>query len=472
MFVFTDDQRFDTIAALGNSEIDTPNMDRLVHSGTTFTHAHIMGGTAQAVCMPSRAMMMTGRTLFSLEGEGQRIPKEHVTMFEWFRSHGYATCHVGKWHQDRASHHRSFDTGSRIFGFEKPGTWYASNAHWHTPVHDFDPTGCYRPEDTYMDPPIEPFTQPFETTKEHGKHSAEFFTDGAIEFVENHVNSDDQRPFFLYLAHLAPHDPRQYPRRLIDRYRESNVSLPPNFAVQHPFDNGDLFVRDELLEAHPRRPERVRQHLADYYAIITHLDEQLGRLLDQLDTLGVTENTIIIFAGDNGLAVGQHGLMGKQNLYDHSLRVPLIMTGAGVPVNQRTSSLCYLLDIFPTLCDLTGLDTPCSVEGKSLLPVLQDPAVSVRDILHFAYCGVQRAVRRDSWKLIEYVIGRTRTSQLFDLSTDPHEINNIAGDTRNTVILRELREELEQWPITLGDCREYHGKPFWSGYRTLPASSI
>ena len=252
VFVFTDDQRFDTVAALGNEEIETPNIDRLVRSGTAFTHAHIMGGTAQAVCMPSRAMMMTGRTLFSIEGQGKRIPVEHTTMFEWFRKQGYVTCHVGKWHQDRASHVRSFDTGSRIFGFERPGTWYASNAHWHTPVHDYDPTGRYAPEDAYTDPPIEPFQRPFETTKEHGKHSAEFFTDGATEFVESQVKSGDSRPFFLYLAHLAPHDPRQYPRRFVDHYTASGVSLPPNFAIQHPFDNGELFVRDELLEA--RRP--------------------------------------------------------------------------------------------------------------------------------------------------------------------------------------------------------------------------
>jgi arylsulfatase A-like enzyme len=473
VFVFTDDQRFDTISALGNTEINTPNIDRLVRSGTAFTHAHIMGGTAQAVCMPSRAMMMTGRTLFSIEGEGQVIPEEHVTLFEWYRKHGYKTCHVGKWHQDRASHHRSFDTGSRIFGFEKPGTWYASNAHWHTPVHEFDPTGSYKPENTYMDPPIEPFTLPFETTKEHGKHSAEFFTDGAIEFVEDHIGSGDQSPFFLYLAHLAPHDPRQYPNRLVDHYRESDINLPPNYAIEHPFDNGELFVRDELLEAHPRKPERIRQHIADYYAIISHLDEQLGRLLDRLDSLGLTENTIIVLAGDNGLAVGQHGLMGKQNLYDHSIGVPLIITGSGfgVPENQQTSSLCYLLDIFPTLCDLSGLETPHSVEGKSLLPVLHNPGTAVRDVLHFAYRGVQRAVRRNSWKLIEYVVDGVRTSQLFKLSTDPYEMNNVVDDPDNAAVLRELRAEIEQMPEALGDNQECHGKPFWEGYHTIPAPS-
>ena len=155
LFVFTDDQRFDTIAALGNEEIDTPNMDRLVAQGTTFTNAHIMGGTSGAVCMPSRAMLLTGRTFFSLEQQGQRIPPEHMTMPEWFRANDYTTSHVGKWHQDRDSHVRCFSTGAKIFGFKKEKGWYeACNGHWHIPVHDFDPESQYNSDGGYNDPPI------------------------------------------------------------------------------------------------------------------------------------------------------------------------------------------------------------------------------------------------------------------------------------------------------------------------------
>lgn len=467
VFIFTDDQRFDTISALGNSDIDTPNLDRLVARGTTFTHAHIMGGTAPAVCMPSRAMMLTGRTLFSIEQEGQRIPEEHAAMPEWFRSNGYATSHIGKWHQDRAAHARCFSTGAKIFGFKKKQGWYeACNGHWHIPVHDFDPEAAYDGDSGYNEPAIEPFSAPFETVKAYGRHSAEVFSDAAIEFIRGYPGSKEGgagQPFFLYLAHIAPHDPRQYPARFRERYRADAIPLPANFATRHGFDNGELLVRDELLEAFPRRPDAVRQHIADYYAIISHVDEQVGRVLDALDKSGQADNTIIVFAGDNGLAVGQHGLMGKQNLYNHSVRVPLIMAGPGIPGNQKTEAWCYLLDIFPTLCELSGLAIPDTVEGRSLVPVIRDPAASLRDTLHFAYRGVQRGVRKQDHKLIEYAGGADRTTQLFDLGSDPLETVNLAADPGYAQTLDALRKELKRWQTELGDTRET-GKQFWDTY--------
>ena len=309
-------------------------MDRLVAKGTAFTNAHIMGGTHVAVCMPSRAMMLTGRTLFSLENQGQCIPPEHVTFPEKFRASGYETCHVGKWHQDTESHHRSFSTGRKIYGFQKNGWYETCNGHWHTPVYDYDPTGQYEQDTFYNDPPLEPFQGPFETTKTKGKHSAEMLTDSALDYMRERREAADDAPYLMYFAHLAPHDPRQYPARLNERYNRDTVSLPESFATTHPFDNGEMYVRDELLEAMPRRPEAVQQHVADYYAIIAHVDEQVGRILDDLEATGEDKNTIVILAGDNGLACGQHGLMGKQNLYEHSIRVPLIMAGPGIPANQ------------------------------------------------------------------------------------------------------------------------------------------
>ena len=465
LFIFTDDQRFDTISALGNQEIDTPNLDHLVAKGTTFTHAHIMGGTSGAVCMPSRAMMLTGRTLFSIDRQGQRIPHEHTAMPEWFRSHGYTTSHVGKWHQDRESHARSFSTGAKIFGFKMRNGWYeACNGHWHIPVHDFDPSGRYDSAGGYNDPAIEPFPVPFETVKENGRHSVEVFTDAAIEFVRDYPGSEEGRtgqPFFLYLAHIAPHDPRQYPARFRERYKAKTVSLPANFAARHPFDNGELLVRDELLESHPRRPDAVRQHIADYYALIAHIDEQLGRILAALEETGQTDNTIIIFSGDNGHAVGQHGLMGKQNLYNHSVRVPLIFAGPGIPENQRTDAWCYLLDIFPTLCELAALPVPGTVEGKSLLPAIQEPSAPVRDTLHFAYKGVQRAVRKGDYKLIEYAVNGKRTTQLFNLQSDPYETTNLAHEPHQARMLESLRKELKRWQTELGDTQEM-GQQFWN----------
>ncbi len=428
LFIFTDDQRFDTVSALGCKEIHTPNLDRVVAKGTTFTNAHIMGGTHVAVCMPSRAMMLTGRNLFSLENAGQRIPPEHLTYPEQFRANGYHTCHVGKWHQDVESHSRSFITARKIYGFRNLGWYEACNGHWHTPVFDYDPTGQYEQDTFYHDPPVEPFQGPFEKTKASGKHSAEMLTDSAIEYMRERQKAMDGKPYLLYLAHLAPHDPRQYPQRLSRHYNKETVSLPQNFRTKHPFDNGEMYVRDELLEGMPRRPEAVLQHVADYYAIIAHVDEQVGRILDELESTGEDKNTIIVFAGDNGLACGQHGLMGKQNLYEHSIRIPLIFAGPGIPGNQRCEANCYLTDIYPTLCELLELVIPETVEGKSLMPAFRNPTAMLRESMHFAYRGMQRAVKQDGMKLIEYVVDGKRETQLFNLSSDPHELKNLAED--------------------------------------------
>ena len=464
LFIFTDDQRFDTIAALGNSEIETPNMDRLVNRGVAFTHAHIMGGTSGAVCMPSRAMMLTGRSLFRIERQGQTIPADHTAMPEWFRQHGYTTFHSGKWHQDKASYKRCFEHGGKIFGFNSRGGWYeACNGHWHIPVHDFDPSGEYPMNDGYNCPSIEPYPAPFETVKENGRHSSEVFTDDSLEFIRGYPDSEEGRsgaPFFMYTAYLAPHDPRQYPPRFRERYQADRVSLPRNFKPRHPFDNGEMLIRDELLEAHPRRPEAVRQHIADYYGIIAHLDEQVGRLLDALEETGQLDSTIIVFSGDNGLAVGQHGLMGKQNLYEHSVRVPLIFSGPGIPKQERTDAWCFLYDIFPTLCELTGLPVPDSVEGQSLRPVLGDHCASIRNVLHFAYKGVQRGVRKGNHKLIQYSVDGERTTQLFDLAADPLELDNLAADPDHADLVADMENELRRWQTELDDTQEM-GKQFW-----------
>jgi arylsulfatase A-like enzyme len=177
--ILTENQRFNIISALGNDETETPKFNRLVDQGISFTHAHIMGGSHTAVCMPSRAMLMTGRALFSLEREGQRIPGEHITIGEFFQKQAYTTAHDGKWHNDSRSHHRSFTTGRKIFGLIYL-PYKITNAHWHTPVYDFQPYGQYDTSKFYHDPPLEPFSKPNVHNKVNGRHSAEVFTDGAI----------------------------------------------------------------------------------------------------------------------------------------------------------------------------------------------------------------------------------------------------------------------------------------------------
>ncbi|HRU06451.1 MAG TPA: sulfatase-like hydrolase/transferase [Candidatus Brocadiia bacterium] len=465
LFFFTDDQRFDTIHALGNPHIHTPHMDALVRQGTAFTRNCIMGGSCGAVCMPSRAMLMTGRTLYRIKGMGQTVAPEHVMLPELLRREGYQTFGVGKWHNGPDAYARCFTDGAEIF-------FGGMDDHWNVPACDFDPTGRYpepRERTTPMEIRYDDEGRPYRAVwtgkniYDHvrpGKHSSELFADAAIEFLKRR---DASRPFFAYVAFMAPHDPRETRPDYHAMYDPDKLPLPESFMPAHPFDNGQLTVRDEMLAPRPRTPENTRQQIADYYAMITHADAQMGRVMETLEETGAAEETIIVFAGDNGLALGRHGLMGKQNLYDHSVRVPLIFKGPGVPQGQTRDAFTYLVDVYPTLCEMIGLPAPDTVEGRSLAPALRDPSERVRDALHFAYCDLQRAVRDRRFKLIEYAPPNGRFTQLFDLENDPHELNNLAEAPGMAAEVARLRRELRRWPEELGDTGE-QGQAFWGRF--------
>jgi arylsulfatase A-like enzyme len=417
LFLFSDDQRADTIAALGNKHIQTPNLDRLVQQGTTCTRAYCMGAQQGAVCVPSRAMVMTGRTLFHADVN----LKEQPTWPEAFARAGYTTFMTGKWHNQLESAVRIFQEGKAVF-FGGMGDPYK------LPVQDFQAGG--RPT----------------ARRESGKHSAELFADTAIDFLKRHKG---EQPFLCYVAFNAPHDPRLAPKEYHDRANADKPPLPPNFMPQHPFNNGDLIGRDERLAPWPRTPEVVRQHLADYYASITFLDMQVGRILDALKESGRHDNTLIVFSSDHGLAIGSHGLFGKQNLYDHSMHAPLIFAGPGVPRGKRTDALCYLLDSFPTLGDLAEVAGPEGSEGKSLAPVFTGKQAAGRDSLFTAYRTLQRAIRDERWKLIVYP--QVNKVQLFDLLNDPAEMKDLTDDKAHAAEVERLLALLKGWQKQAGD---------------------
>ncbi len=453
LFFFTDDQRFDTIRALGNGQIATPNLDYLVRTGTVFRNAYIMGGTCPAVCMPSRAMLMTGRTLFHLDGSGDSIPEEHTMLPELLKRSGYATFGTGKWHNGPAAYARCFSHGGEIF-------FGGMDDHWNVPACDFDSSGRYpEPRQHLWNPgtgEIKPTAKRFDHVR-RGKHSSELFADKAIGFL---LARDSDDPFYMYISFMAPHDPRTMPQKYLNLYDPHRITLPDNYMPEHPFDNGELRVRDELLEAFPRRPQEIRRHIAEYYAMISHLDSEIGRVLDALKASGQFDNTVIVFAGDNGLALGRHGLMGKQSNYDHSVHVPLILKGPGIPRGQFRDGYCYLIDIYPTLCDLTGLPIPDCVDGLSLMPAIRDSRSGLRDSLLFAYKDLHRSIMGRRFKLIEYVVAGNRTTQLFDLQNDPGETRNLAQDGDYSRKLSELRSGLRRWRSDLGDT----GEAFWEDY--------
>ena len=413
LFLFSDDQRYDTIHALGNPIIKTPNLDRLVSSGFVFRNNYVMGSMGGAVCVPSRAMLHSGRTLWHVRTNLQGVPIWPEVM----RRAGYATFGTGKWHNGPASYARGFTHGAAIF-------FGGMSDQYQVPIHDFDPTGKYPAKSRYIGK----------------KFSSELFADAAIDFLRQHAG---QQPLFVYVAFTAPHDPRQPPPPYDTMYDPQQIPTPKSFMPEHPFDNGELMVRDETLAPFPRTPEIVRQHIARYYGMISHMDAQIGRILAALQETGHADDTIILFAGDNGLALGRHGLLGKQNLYEHSSRMPLIFTGPGIPHGQ-SDALVYLHDLFPTACDLTGLAIPDGVEGQSLLPIIKGEKQRVRDFVFTAYKEVQRAVREPRWKLIKYHVGGVKTRQLFDLENDPDELQNLAEDPAVAEHLKRLEALLEK----------------------------
>lgn len=417
LFIFSDDQRADTIAALGNTHIQTPNLDRLVQRGTAFTNAFCMGSPHGAVCQPSRAMLMSGRTLFRADLN----LKGNETWPEKFGASGYTTFATGKWHNGPESLLRSFQSGKAIFmgGMGDP---------YKLAIQDIGPD------------------RRLVNRRDSGAHSVKLFTDAALEFVQ--AQSKD-KPWLCYVSYNLPHDPRVAPQPWHERANASKPPLPANFLPQHPFNNGELTVRDEQLEAWPRTDDAVRQHLADYHAAIMFVDEQVGRLLDALEKSGRAENTIVVFSSDHGLAIGSHGLMGKQSLYEHSMKAPLLMAGPGIPAGMRSNALCYLLDILPTLGDLAGITPPQGSEGLSLKPVMAGEAETRRTNLFTSYKDCQRAWRDDRWKLIVYP--QIAKTQLFDLQSDPHEMHDLAGDAAHADKVKELTAKLTAAQAEAGD---------------------
>ncbi len=418
LFLFSDDQRADTIHALGNSSIQTPHLDKLVAAGTVFTRAFCMGGMQGAICAPSRAMLMSGRTLFRVDEH----LKGQTTWPEQFARAGYRTFATGKWHNGAESLLRSFQNGKAIFlgGMGNP---------YSLPVQDITTEHRLTPK------------------RPSGTHATELFANSAIDFLEHQRETDP--PFLLYVAFTAPHDPRIAPPAYHDRYNAHQPPLPPDYMPFHPFNNGEMTIRDEKLAPWPRTPAVVRQHLADYYSAITFLDDQVGRILEALRRTGQFERTIIVYSSDHGLAIGSHGLMGKQNLYDHSMHAPLIFAGPGISAGRRSDALCYLLDIFPTLGQLADVTPPPGNEGLGLGPIISGRTDSTRSEIFTAYRNVQRAVRDDRWKLIRYP--RINKSQLFDLHNDPHELANLADDPKWQAKTVEMMGRLRTLQSKLGD---------------------
>ncbi|MAT47750.1 MAG: hypothetical protein CMO35_10025 [Verrucomicrobiaceae bacterium] len=257
-----------------------------------------------------------------------------------------------------------------------------------------------------------------------GKHWSEVQADDAIGFLEEAGKS--KQPFFIYLSFNAPHDPRQAPQEYLDKYPAEKVAIPRNFLPRYPYCDeiaNPHRLRDENLAPMPRTKRSVQVHRREYYAIITHMDAQIGRVLDQLDKSGKERETYVVFTADHGLAVGKHGLFGKQNMYDHSVRVPFVVTGPGVKAGATSDAPIYLQDIIPTSLDWAGAETPDHIQFRSLQPHLEGRGKK-REYVYGAYLGVQRSITEGGYKLIYYPKAGNLL-RLYKVSEDPHELNDL-----------------------------------------------
>jgi arylsulfatase A-like enzyme len=407
LHIHADDQRADGLHALGNELLHTPNIDKLVERGTTFTRCYTMGSMIGAVCLPSRTMLLTGRSWLRIPEK--RATGDRTSDQDWnpdmslprvLASVGYQTFHVGKGGNEFTAGIRAFDKSI---------------------VHD-------------------------DHSEELRRTSSKRHADEVIRFLDAR---DTSKSFYVYMAPPVPHDPRVAEPDFHKLYDAEKVPLSEAFMPQHPFDNGEMTVRDEKLAPWPRTPADTKQQLADYDACMTGLDYHVGRILETLRSKGLLDSTIVVFSSDNGLSMGEHGLFGKQNLYEFGgMHVPLLIAGPGIP-KGRSEALVYLMDLFPTFVEYGGGRMPENVEGRSLRPIIEGKQSSVRNSLYTAYRDCMRAVRDDRWKLIRYP--QVNVTQLFDLQNDPHEITNLADKPEQKDKVAEMTAKLESAMQEYGD---------------------
>jgi choline-sulfatase len=437
LFIFADDQCHDTINALGNDEVKTPNLDRLATSGVSFRNAYNMGGWNGAVCVASRAMMNTGKMLWRANAAQSRF-KESAARGEFWsqllKKAGYETYMTGKWHVQI-----------------NPEAIFDHVAHERPGMPNQTPQGYNRPVEGRLDV-WSPFDQSFEGFWKGGKHWSEVLADDAEAFLQNAAKSD--APFFMYLAFNAPHDPRQSPKKYVDMYPQESIKIPVSYQPLYPYREAmgcGPGLRDEKLAPFPRTEYAVRVNRQEYYAIISHMDAQVGRILEALEKTGKKDNTYIIFSADHGLACGNHGLIGKQNMYDHSMKPPLIVVGPDIPKNEQREALVYLQDIMATTLDLADVPKPEYVEFNSLLPLIRDARkASAYDSVYGCYVADrQRMIRKGDMKLIVYP--KAKRLRLYNLEDDPLELDDLAGSPQHWQTIQDLFTQLVRLQTSMDD---------------------
>ncbi|HWL08490.1 MAG TPA: sulfatase-like hydrolase/transferase [Planctomicrobium sp.] len=437
LFIVVDDQSpFDLKIYNPDTTLETPHLDQLAAEGMVLDQAYHMGSFSGAVCTPSRHMIMSGRTVWHLpigpmKEKNCIADLDQYTIPAVFNRAGYDTMRTCK----------------------KGNSYEAANKHFKI-RHDATKRG-----DT-----------PETGSAWHAEH--------VLDFLDQRESANERPPFLIQLGFSHPHDIRNGTPALLAKYGATNHTnenslppshprqpeLPPNYLPNSPFPNGHTDVRDELAVSgvwSNRDSQTIRNERGRLFACSENIDIQIGRVLKKLEELGELDNTYIIYTSDHGIAVGRHGLQGKQNLYEHTLRVPYIIKGPGIPPGLRALGNIYLSDTLATLCDLAGIPVPDSNQGMSFKPVLEGKTGVVRDVLYGTYSGGDkpgmRCVRKGDWKLIQYDVrnGSVRETQLFNLAENPHELLREHHDS-TVISLTGVTPAAHQ--INLANSPEHAGK--------------
>jgi arylsulfatase A-like enzyme len=413
----------DWIGSLGgHSQVKTPNIDRLAARGTLFTNAH----TQAPLCNPSRASLLTGLRpsttgVYALQPRLRQAStlKDAVTLPQYLKRHGYRTLGVGKIFHDNLSESdlaREFDVWGEVEHYKNmPGRKFVTTPD---PIRLMD-WGPFPEKDS--------------------DHDDWKVADWAIK----QLKSDIPRPFFLAVGLRLPHVPLYAPQKWFDLYPEDKLVLPP-------VKEGD---RDDVPEfawyLHWKLPEprlswlrandQWRPMVRGYLATISFMDHQVGRLLDALESNGLAGNTVVVLWSDHGWHLGEKGISGKNTLWERSTRVPLIFAGPGVAGGARCLRPVELLDLYPTLLELSWLPASAALEGHSLVPLLKNPGSKRVWPAITTHNRNNHSVRSERWRYIRYADG---SEELYNEARDPHEWTNLARDPRYAKVMAEHRRWL------------------------------
>jgi arylsulfatase A-like enzyme len=402
LFVFPDQLGATWLGCYGHPDVHTPNIDRFAREGLVFDRAY----TASPVCTPFRGTLFTGRypCQTGVIENGLRIPHSEVTLAQRLNQGGYHTSYVGKWHLSGPPGGNRWVPPQERAGFQDFIGWESHHVnHWQGLIWEDDPQA--------------PIHMP--------GHETDALTDLACERL-----AMLSQPFCLFVSYQAPHPPCTPPPEFLRLYKDRELGLRPNVADRHLWYRRPEWNCDYSLRAFVER----------YYGEISHLDHTLGRLLSQVQALGLDQSTTVILTSDHGEMAGCHGLFGKGCMYEESVHIPLIVRHPQATAGRRTEALFSSIDFYPTLLDLCGL-VPTG-EGISYAPLILGKEQPPRERVFMQYKKL--CIRRDTLKLVTDLSASTLTA-LYDLGADPYEQVNLLHDPAHQGHVNDLKEELDAW---------------------------